>query len=316
MPIITSISPSAAVSGTVEVITGANFEGVTGVNFGTVAAAGQVTVISATRILAIVDTSTTDKVTLTNATGSGAIGGFVFVGTPGIQVDGSNPLCQAQQLSLIAKTPNANAAYQWYNGSTPIGGETGDTLVVDSTGTYSVNTVVNGISSPVSAGSTVGVNPLPATPVISQQGDTLLSSAVSGNEWYSDTATAVVDTGRIILPGAAGTYWLRVMQNGCVSIFSPAFAYKPPRTDTTASGEHLIFAPNPATSFVVANFTLTGTSLINVDIYDINGRLQATYPQVSNGMRLDIAELPAGFYFIKVYDLSGKALGVKKLLKP
>ncbi len=310
LPIITSITPGTAISGTMEIINGVNFEGVTSVSFGN-SPAGQYTVVSPTMITAVVDTSTSDTVTLTNAAGSGEIGGFVFVGTPRIQSKGSNPLCQGQQLNLIAATSNVNATYQWHDGSTAISGATGDTLVVDSAGTYSVNTVVNGVSSPVSAGLTVGVNPVPAPPVISQLGDTLLSSAAAGNEWYNDTTGAAVDTSRIILPGAAGTYWLRVMQNGCVSAFSPAFAYKPPNTDTTSSGGHLVFAPNPATSFVVANFTLAGTSQIDVEIYDINGRLEATYPQVSNGVRLDIAGLPTGLYFIKVYDLGGKTLGSK-----
>jgi len=314
-PIVTSISPSAAISGTVVVITGANFGGVTGVNFGT-AAAGQFTVVSPTTILAVVDTSTSDTVTVTNGAGADVIGGFVFVGTPGIQMSGSSPICQGERDSLIATTANTGAAYQWYNGSTPIGGATGDTLVVDSAGSYRVNTIVNGVTSPISAGSAVIVNPIPAAPVISQQGDSLISSVSSGNEWYTDTTAAAVDSGRILMPAAAATFRVRTVQNGCVSVFSAPFTYKPPpKTDTTSSGEHLKFAPNPATSFVVANFTLTGTSLINVDIYDINGRLEATYPQVSNGVRLDIAGLPTGLYFIKVYDLSGKALGVEKLFK-
>jgi hypothetical protein len=313
-PIVTSISPSAAVSGTVEVITGANFEGVTGVNFGTVVA-GQFTVVSPTTILAVVDTSTSDTVTVTNAGGADVIGGFVFVGTPGIQMVGSSPICQGERDSLIATTANTGAAYQWYNGSTPIGGATGDTLVVDSAGSYRVNTIVNGMTSPISAGSSVILNPIPAAPVISQQGDSLISSVSSGNEWYTDTTAAAVDSGRILMPAAAATFRVRTVQNGCVSAFSAAFVYKSPKTDTTSSGDHLMFAPNPATSFVVANFTLTGTSLINVDIYDINGRLEATYPQVSNGVRLDIAGLPTGLYFIKVYDLGGKALGVEKLFK-
>jgi hypothetical protein len=198
----------------------------------------------------------------------------------------------------------------------PISGTTGDTLVVDSAGNYSVNTVVNEVSSPVSAGSTVVITAIPATPGISQQGDTLSSSAWSGNEWYSDTTAAALDTGRIFLPNAAGTFWVRVVQDGCVSAFSPGFAYKPPKpVDTTSSGNHLSFAPNPATSYMVANFAVPGTSLINVEIFDINGRLKATYPQVSNGVRLDIAALPAGFYLIKAYDLNGKAVGVAKIIK-
>jgi FG-GAP-like repeat/IPT/TIG domain/Secretion system C-terminal sorting domain len=314
LPIITSIIPATAISGTEVVITGINFQGLTGASFGN-SPAGQYTVISPTRILAVVDTSTSDTITLTNAAGAGTIGGFVFVGTPGIQIDGSNPFCQGQQLRLIASTSNVNATYQWYNGTTAIGGATRDTLAVDSAGTYSVNTVVNDVSSPVSEGSTIGVHPLPVTPVISQLGDTLLSSAASGNGWYNDTSAAALDTGQILLPGAPGRYWLRAAQNGCVSAFSPAFTYKPPSIDTTNRGEHLIFAPNPATSFVVANFTLTGTILINVEIYDINGRLEVTYPQVSNGARLNVAGLSAGLYFIKAYDFSGKALGVQKLFK-
>jgi hypothetical protein len=313
VPIITSISPMTAIGGTTEIITGANLGGVTGVNFGN-AAGVQVDVISQTRILVVVDTSTSDTVTVKNAAGSGDIGGFVFVGTPGMVVDGSSPLCQGQELSLIAQTANVHPAYQWYSGSTPVA--TGDTLVVDSAGTYYVNTIVNGVSSPVSAGSTVSVTALPARPAISQQGDTLSSSALSGNEWYSDTTAAAVDTGQIFLPVATGTFWVRDVQNGCVSAFSAAFAYKPPKpVDTTSSGNRMSFAPNPATSYIVANFAIQGTDLINVEIFDINGRLLATYPQVSNGARLDVARLPTGLFFIKVYAPDGKALGTSKLFK-
>ncbi|PTR01539.1 putative Ig domain-containing protein [Mucilaginibacter yixingensis] len=85
-PVVTSFSPSAAATGEKVTITGTGFNGVTAVRFGGVPAAS-FTVTSATTIQAVIGTGGTGTVTVTAASGTGALGGFKYP-LPTISISG------------------------------------------------------------------------------------------------------------------------------------------------------------------------------------------------------------------------------------
>lgn len=61
------------------------------------------------------------------------------------------------------------------------------------------------------------VNPAPASPVITLNGDTLLSDAPQGNQWYLNGTVIPGATSQVLVPEQSGTYTCIVTLNGCPS---------------------------------------------------------------------------------------------------
>jgi hypothetical protein len=76
------------------------------------------------------------------------------------------------------------------------------------------NSCGNGIVSPSFA---VTVNPIPARPVVTNTGDTLHSSAPTGNQWYFEGTLLIGATGQTYVATVSGYYWSVVNINGCSS---------------------------------------------------------------------------------------------------
>jgi len=132
---------------------------------------------------------------------------------PAISADGPTTFCQGDSVELSS---TAGITYIWSNGGTD------QTTMITASGDYSVQvTDANGCISPASDTVPVLVNPLPAKPTISADGDTtfcvgdsviLTSSAGSSYLWSTGA------TGQNITVATAGNYSVVVTDgNGCVS---------------------------------------------------------------------------------------------------
>lgn len=108
---------------------------------------------------------------------------------------------------------------------------TTQSIVVSSTGTYSVRQVVNGCTSAVSNVVAVTANSIPAAPTISANGPTTLcnnavnlqltSSTLAGNIWTRAAApTTILGSGVAFRPTITGLYRARVIAGGCTSAIS------------------------------------------------------------------------------------------------
>jgi hypothetical protein len=136
--------------------------------------------------------------------------------TPTITASGPTTFCAGNSVVL---TCSAATSYLWSNGVTT------QSITVSNSGTYSV-TVTNGNGcSATSAGTTVTVNPNPATPTISAGGPltfcaggsvTLTSSSATGNLWSNGATT------RDIIVSTSGAYSVTVTNgNGCSATSIP-----------------------------------------------------------------------------------------------
>jgi len=83
-------------------------------------------------------------------------------------------------------------------------------------GTITVH-AVNACGDGTSSSFAVTVNPLPATPVITQNGNLLTSSAVTGNQWYFNGAIIPGATSQTYVVVYIGNYYTKVTLNGCSS---------------------------------------------------------------------------------------------------
>lgn len=121
------------------------------------------------------------------------------------------------------------------------------------------------------------VNPMPSKPEItlSQFGDTLFSSAASGNQWYKDGKLLTGETNSYIVPAEAGEFTVEVTNTfGC--------------------------------STVSNMFDFEGT-----DIIDIQQSLESCYPNPTGG-KLNFVGLQDGLA-VEIRDLSGRLLEIQRI---
>jgi hypothetical protein len=152
----------------------------------------------------------------------------------------------------VTLTSSSASGNQWYVGGNPIGGATGQQYVATASGTYTVVVTAAGCASSPSAGTTVTVNPIPATPTITPGGPTtfcsggsvtLTSSSASGNQWYLNNNAIGGATNQQYAATASGSYTVVVTTAGCPST---------PSAGTTVTVNPLPPAPTitaPATAY-------------------------------------------------------------------
>ncbi len=244
-------------------------------------------------------------------------------------ITGSSAVCQGTSGVTYSVGTIANATtYNWTvpSGATIVSGGTTNTIIVDfamnatsgNVTVYGSNSCGNGSVSPTFA---VTVNPKPATPVVVAMGDTLTSSAATGNQWYfSDTQTG---TGNII-PGAtsqiyeatqSGWYWTVVNLNGCNSDPSVRIYILITGTEELQSGNFSIYpVPNDGrftvsmTSATQENFTITiynnlGVQIREVKNIEVNGH---------NNQVIDLRPAAAGIYTVVIRNENSRV--VKKVV--
>jgi len=133
---------------------------------------------------------------------------------PTITNSGNN-FCEGESTTLTSSAATGNL---WSNGATT------QSIVVTTSGTYTVSYTTGVCTSPVSAPMTINVILRPATPTITASGPTtfcdggtviLTSSSATGNVWSTGATTQSITIAR------SGTYTVRV-SGGCNSLTSEA----------------------------------------------------------------------------------------------
>jgi hypothetical protein len=164
--------------------------------------------------------------TVTNTSGcpGSATTTVVINASPATTATNNGPLCEGSALNLTGG-PDGMVSYAWTgpNGFTSdLQSPTIANATTADAGVYTL-TATNAIGCSASASTTVAVNPIPDTPIISENADVLTSSAPVGNQWYY-SATAggagspiIGATGQIYVATTTGYYWVRVTLSGCTS---------------------------------------------------------------------------------------------------
>ncbi len=206
-------------------------------------ASGNVWSTGATTQSITVSTAGTYTVTVTIAgcTSATSAGTTVTVNpiptAPTISAGGPLTFCAGGNVVLTSSSASGNT---WSTGATT------QSITVSTSGTYTVTRTSGGCTSLASAGTTITVNPVPATPTISAGGSTtfcaggsvvLTSSSASGNVWSTGATT------QSITVSTSGTYTVAVTTAGC--------------TSATSSGTTVTVNPIPATPTISAGGSTT-----------------------------------------------------------
>jgi hypothetical protein len=230
--------------------------------------------------------------------------------TPLITVSPSAAVCQGDTVTLTAASANCESCtYQWNDPLNTVGPK----LKVTASAAYQV-TVSNSAGSS-SASQQVTVKPVPAKPVITQGGDSLRSSAATGNQWYLEGNMIPSANGQFWHPAIAGNYQVRTTVNGCSSPMSDKFAFTITAIIDPAAfdGQVQVF-PNPVTDRIITINNMNHP--LNLQLYDMTGKLLITAVVPINSTReLSVNQLQNGMYMLLITDTKTKKSIQKSLLK-
>lgn len=247
-----------------------------------------------------------------NITSSASTAAVSISGTP-------NPSCAGQTVTFTA-TPTyggSSPSYQWKVNGNNVGTNSptfstntlnnGDTVICVMTSNYPG---VQG-NPATSQNFTVTVNPIPATPTITQNGFVLTSSSATGNQWYLNGNPITGATGQNYTATQNGNYSVVVTQNGCSSSPSAIVTISGVGIeDYTILGQLNVY-PNPANDRL--NVTLIMNENSDVTIRLINTLGQTVYSVQENNIQqmqksIEITNFSRGIYFLELSNKNGRVL--------
>ena len=234
-----------------------------------------------------------------------------------ITASSNGPVCSGATLSLGA-TAITGATYSWTGPNGFTSSQQNPIVSTNSTsamaGVYNVTSTVNGCTSPSSV-TIVSINPSPTSPIITQNGTVLHSSATTGNQWYSQNGIINGATNQNYTPTASGNYYVVVTSSPCSSS-SSVFNYTFLANDEFNLSDNLKIYPNPTNSKISIDcgnqFNFLGnqikiTNLLGQDIFD-------------SKINQQIIEIPLssiatrGLYFVSIVNSENKVIATKKII--
>lgn len=306
-PVITNFTPTNNSTGNIITIIGTGFNNVSSVTFGGTPAS-TFTVVSSTRIDAAVDGGASGDVRVTTPKGTGSLAGFTFI--PDIMVNGPVSFCKNGSVTF---TSTAIANNRWYKDDIFISGAVNNIYTATVSGTYTVRTTSNGITTISPTGIVVTTTTVP-TPTTTYSNGVLTSSAATGNQWYLNGVAIALATGQTYQPAEYGVYTVNVTANGCTSAFSAGFTYNITGTIDLGGNQYVKLWPNPVQSNLIVQWNVNNVRALSVEVRDMYGKLVLFNQSVNSGEAINVTALPTGTYFVKIYG-NQKPLGSLKILK-
>jgi ribosomal protein S27E len=234
-------------------------------------------------------------------------------------IAGQPAVCQGASSVVYTVAPIANATeYVWTTppGTTIVGGAGTNLIIVD----FGMNTVsgvitVYGSNScgngAVSPDFNVTVNPVPYTPIVIPNSDTLMSSSPNGNQWHFNGVHISGATGQFHVAGLTGWYWTEVTLNGCISDTSNHVYVIITGVEEISESQFVVYpVPNDGiftteiTSRVEQTFDMQIFNKIGQMIYEKRKiRVQGQFKQ-----QIDLRPIPVGIYTVVLRSEEGVML--------
>ena len=215
-------------------------------------------------------------------------------------ITGYTNVCQGQSAVVYTVQPITNAtSYIWTLPNGVIGTSTTNTITVDysiaaTSGDITVcghNSVGNGSIATLS----ITVKPVPPTPVITQNGNILTSSAVTGNQWYNSTGPISGSISQNYTATTDGSYYVIVTVNGCSSSQSNTINVSGTIISEILEDSPFYIYPNPATDFLVFEAKSEGIA----EIYNSQSKI-IFQKKISDRFVLNLNNIPKGFYLCRL----------------
>ncbi len=234
--------------------------------------------------------------------------------TPG----GSASICQGSSLTLQANT-GTGLTYQWFLNGQAIAGATGGSFSAVTAGSYAVQ-VANTCAPVRSSALVVSVNS-PQTPMLTANGFTLMTNAVSSIQWLMNGVPIPGAIGATYTVVQSGRYSVQGNVNGCGVAISSEVVLTILATEPITSDEDITVYPNPATKLLTISVLVTA-SLLQLPTFrltDLNGSTLYTATLERAGKIysavVDVSNLPGGTFFVVIADERMQSVRVKRIYK-
>jgi len=230
-------------------------------------------------------------------------------GTPGT-ISGPDHICAEANNVVYSVSPVTNAyGYVWNlpPGAEITGGANTNLISVHfaataSSGNITVYATNGNCLGQLSAPLAITVNPVPLTPVITLNINTLISSADAGNQWYKDGNLIPGATGKEYLVTELGNYTVVVTLNGCSSAPSNSILVLPVSITDDAFAESFGIYPNPNNGKFEVKAQSLKQILCSIEIFDNTGKRYWKQDNILiDGVytrHVDLTNAPAGGYLV------------------
>jgi hypothetical protein len=238
-------------------------------------------------------------------------------------ITGQATVCQgATGVAYTVPAINNATGYTWTvpAGATIISGNNTNNITVDfANNAVSGNITVLGTNScgngTISPNFAVTVNPIPPTPVITNVGMTLNSSAVAGNQWYDKSGLITGATGQTYVVTNFGDYWDVVTLNGCSSDTSNHIIF--PVVGIVQNSSAVInLYPVPNEGMFNVSITTASEESFSISVYNTLGvKIYKEAKVIVNGSlqkMIDLRPVPNGVYTVIFEDSMNQV--VKKIV--
>lgn len=193
--------------------------------------------------------------------------------TPTVSFDGSTNICEGAFLKLNA--PANAGVYQWYFNNQPVKGAVSQDFMATSSGSYAVSTSVNNCLPTLSAPVAITTRK-PEKPIITVDGITLRSNALSSNQWLINSLPIQGATGTTFTAFQTGNYSVKANVSGCGEVVSDEvrITITALEDDPSLAAVKSRVYPNPSQNFVICEYNPSTyqTGKIKATLYDANGR--------------------------------------------
>ncbi len=210
-------------------------------------------------------------------------------------------ICEGDSLLLIAERSGGLYPFitNWSNSST-----SNSIQVKPAVTTIYTYTVADGGVNSVVGQYSVTVIPKPVTPVITDLGTVLMSSAASGNQWMLNGVELNGATSQSLAILQNGFYSVIVSQSGCSSDTSLAVQVTTTGEHTKLPSKEIEVFPVPADNYIyVSNSGLDKNAKIS--LYDSRGIEVFSRDRIEPMEKIYIGNFASGIYLIKLADKNG-----------
>ena len=144
------------------------------------------------------------------------------------------------------------------------------------------------------------VKPIPQTPIISQNGNDLVSNTVNGNQWYDQNGIISGVISFIFTPSQSGNYYVIVTENGCESEPSNIIQFTLTGINTLNNNTSINLYPNPNdANFIIEINGITGI-IYTLKIRNLLGEELLTEKLITSSSKhiqsINLSKLSNGIY--------------------
>lgn len=221
----------------------------------------------------------------------------------------ANPssICEGEstQITSFVGGGSGNYTYSW-SPATGLDDPNIANPVANPISTTQYSLTVDDGSSTATATVNIVVHSVPVAPVITQQGNSLVSDATTGNQWYNDNGPIAGATTVVYSPLVDGNYYVVVTNSeGCESQASNVIYFTISGIGEDDPGISLRAWPNPATDKLNLSYHLDKDGMMRISLLDMLGQEVEVYMDrlMDPGKHqhsFDLGKLKGGIYLLRL----------------